>query len=87
MRSDSRVVRVLVVVVGLAVVAAGIFTRERELVAIGATMLGWALPWTREIALDREVRKALQEIEQGHPREAHRRLRRASKSPPTEGQG
>lgn len=88
MRLDSRIVRALVAIAGAAVVAAGILRGSESLVATGATMLGWALPWAREITLDRECKRALWEMEQGHPREAQQRLRRASQAPPTtEGQG
>ena len=87
-RRHTRVAaRVLVALGGVALVAAGFALGERELIALGGPLLGWALPYLRELVLDRELQRAIEELDEGVPAQnVKRRLRRVSNAPPREPQ-
>lgn len=82
-----RVLRIAVAIGGIVLTLVGWSAKQNEAIALGVAMVGWAIPWVREVELDHAVKKAMADMEKGDETQARKRLRRVSQAPIFNSQG
>jgi hypothetical protein len=75
------VLRIAVAVGGFVLTIIGWSAKSKETMILGVAMVGWAIPWVREVELDTAVKKAVADMEKGDEQQAKKRLRRVSQAP------